>query len=57
MTGDDSMQSTIAIPAKQRAGVAKAFRDMANGVDNKAAYVRTVHFYRSGGQAWTKQLA
>lgn len=40
-----------------RASVAEAFRRMANGVGDKAAYAKTVAFYRSGGQEWTLQLA
>jgi hypothetical protein len=39
-----------------RAKVAAAFRRMAQGVRRKAAYASTVRFYRSGGQAWTRQL-
>jgi hypothetical protein len=39
-----------------RSRVAEAFRRMANGVGNKAAYASTVQFYRSGGQEWSKQL-
>ena len=30
---------------------------MARGTSDKAAYAATVRFYRSGGQAWTRQLA
>ena len=37
--------------------VAAAFRRMARGVEGKAAYANTVRFYRSGGQAWARQLA
>ena len=39
-----------------RARVAKAFRNMARGAADKTAYAATVRFYRSGGQAWTRQL-
>ena len=39
-----------------RARVAAAFRRMARGVEGKAAYASTVRFYRSGGQAWARQL-
>jgi hypothetical protein len=46
----------VLAPRSARAGIAKAFRRMANGVVDKAAYASTVGFYRSGGQAWTKQL-
>jgi hypothetical protein len=50
-------QSRRAFAARNpRAGVAEAFRRMANGVDKQAAYASTVEFYRSGGQEWTKQL-
>jgi hypothetical protein len=38
-----------------RSRVSAAFRRMAPGVRRKAAYASTVAFYRSGGQAWTKQ--
>ena len=40
-----------------RRRVAAAFQRMARGVESKAAYANTVRFYRSGGQAWTRQLA
>jgi len=39
-----------------RARVAAAFQKKAQGVRRKAAYASTVAFYRSGGQAWTRQL-
>lgn len=39
-----------------RARVVRAFRRMARGSAAKAAYAATVRFYRSGGQAWTRQL-
>lgn len=39
-----------------RARVAEAFRRMAHGARDKAAYAATVQFYRSGGQDWTRQL-
>jgi hypothetical protein len=39
-----------------RARVVRAFRRMARGTAGKAAYATTVRFYRSGGQAWTRQL-
>lgn len=39
-----------------RARVAGAFRRMARAAAGKAAYAATVRFYRSGGQAWTRQL-
>jgi hypothetical protein len=40
-----------------RARVAEAFRRMAHGVGDKAAYAAAVRFYRSGEQEWAKQLA
>jgi hypothetical protein len=39
-----------------RASVAAAFRQMANGVAQKAAWAATVAYYRSGLQAWTREL-
>jgi hypothetical protein len=45
------MQTTI-----RRKTVAAAFRRMANGVKDKAAYANTVGFYRASGQEWAKQL-
>ena len=39
-----------------RASVATAFRQMARGTGAREAYARTVWFYRSGGQEWTRQL-
>ena len=39
-----------------RARVARAFRELAHGVPGKAAWISTIAFYRSGGQAWTHQL-
>ena len=39
-----------------RACVAEAFRLMAHGLEDKAAYARTVQFYCSSGREWTKQL-
>lgn len=39
-----------------RSSVAAAFRQMANGVADKAAWAATIAFYRSGLQPWTKQL-
>jgi hypothetical protein len=46
----------VLAPRSPRAGVAEAFRRIANGVADKAAYASTVGFYRSGGHAWVKQL-
>lgn len=39
-----------------RARVATAFRQMAHGVRAQAAWASTLAFYRSGGQAWSKNL-
>ena len=39
-----------------RARVVRAFRRMARGAADKAAYAATVRFYRSAGHAWTRQL-
>jgi len=39
-----------------RSRVSAAFRRLAQGSRRKPAYAATVAFYRSGGQAWTKQL-
>jgi len=40
-----------------RSRVSAAFRRMAQGARRKAAYARTVAFYRATGHAWTKALA
>jgi hypothetical protein len=45
------METTI-----KRRTVAAAFRRMANGVQDKAAYANTVGFYRASGREWAKQL-
>ena len=43
---------------RQRKAVAAAFRKMANGVENKAAYASTVEYYRSSASVeWAKSLA
>ena len=42
---------------QERRRIAAAFRRMARGVDQKAAYASTVEFYRSSGQEWNRQLA
>ena len=39
-----------------RVRVAAAFRQMAHGVREQAAWASTLAFYRAGGQAWTWQL-
>jgi len=39
-----------------RARVATAFRQMAHGVREQAAWASTLEFYRAGGQPWTEQL-
>ena len=43
-------------PRSLRARVATAFRQMANGVREQAAWASSIAFYRSGGQEWTRQL-
>lgn len=45
------MQMTL-----KRRTIAAAFRRMAHGVADKAAYANTVSFYRASGQDWAKQL-
>ena len=40
-----------------RARVVRAFRQFANGVDDRKANERTRAFYRSSGTAWTRSLA
>jgi len=40
----------------KRRTVAAAFRRMAHGVAEKAAYANTVSFYRANGRDWAKQL-
>jgi hypothetical protein len=47
---------SAAQPRNLRALVAAAFRQMAHGVREQAAWASTVAFYRAGGQAWTQQL-
>ena len=42
---------------RMRARVFKAFLLAARGAAEKAAYAATVRFYRSSGQAWSKQLS
>lgn len=39
-----------------RRSVAAAFRLMANGVADRAAWAQTLAFWRSSGQAWAAQL-
>ena len=39
-----------------RKRIARAFRRLARGAADKTAYAATIRFYRSSGQAWTKQL-
>ena len=41
----------------KRRTIAAAFRLMANGVENKAAYASTVDYYRASGQEWAKRLS
>jgi hypothetical protein len=40
-----------------RARVGAAFRKMAQGARRKAAYAKTVAFYRTSGHAWTRAFA
>lgn len=40
----------------RRRTVAAAFRRMANGMQDKAAYANTIGFYRASGQEWVKRL-
>jgi hypothetical protein len=47
---------TATQPRSLRARVAVAFREIAHGVDGKAAWASTIAFFRSGGQAWSRQL-
>jgi hypothetical protein len=49
------MQATQT-PRRTRTRVAKAFRAMAHGIEDKSAYASTVQFYRSSGQEWAKQF-
>jgi hypothetical protein len=53
------MQTTVIsrrIAARMRSTVVKAFRRLARGAADKAAYAATVAFYKSTGHAWAKQL-
>ena len=36
--------------------VAAAFRQMARGIQPKAAFASTVEYYRESGREWTKRL-
>lgn len=47
---------TAAKPRSLRARVAAAFRQKANGVQDKAAYGATVAFFRATRHDWTKAL-
>ena len=40
-----------------RAQVAAAFRQIRNGIDDKAVYAKTKDWYRSSGGAWTLCLS
>ena len=44
------------ITGLKRRQVAAAFRHMARGVEERAAYGRTIGFYRASGQAWVDGL-
>jgi len=49
-------RKTSTMSRRLRERVAGAFQRMAHGVNAPAAWASTVAFYRSGGQAWAKQL-
>ena len=40
----------------RRRTVAAAFRRMANGMQDRAAYANTIGFYRASGKEWVKRL-
>ncbi len=44
------------ITNQQRRRVAAAFRRMARGIEEKAAYGKTIAFYRASGQSWVERL-
>ena len=44
------------ITGLKRRQIAAAFRRMARGVDETAAYGRPIGFYRASGQAWVARL-
>ena len=44
------------ITGLKRRQVAAAFRRMARGVEEKAAYANAISFYRASGQEWTRRL-
>jgi hypothetical protein len=44
------------ITSLKRRQVLAAFRRMARGVEERAAYGRTIGFYRASGQAWAERL-
>jgi hypothetical protein len=39
-----------------RAGVARAFRTLANGIEPRPAQAQSAAFYRSSGQLWARSL-
>lgn len=43
-------------PRSMRSRVATAFREMAHGVQDRAAYAATVAFFRATRHDWTRQL-
>ena len=49
-------RGVTARPRTMRARVAAAFRQMAHGVQDKAAYAATVAFFRATGHDWTRKL-
>lgn len=52
----ESEMKAKSVERRIRARVVRAFRRMARGAADKAAYAATVRFYRSAGHAWTRQL-
>ena len=44
------------ITGLKRRRVAAAFRRMARGVEEKAAFARTITFYRVSGHAWVERF-
>ena len=44
------------ITGLKRRRIAAAFRRLARGVEERAAYANTISFYRASGQEWTRRL-
>jgi hypothetical protein len=51
-----AVRRASARPRSLRARVASAFRQMAHGAQDKAAYAATVAFFRATRHDWTRQL-